>query len=221
MSQDHLSKDMLLVIWELDEDANIVNVNYMKSIIKSREAFSYEQAQLRIDDKSQTDELTKSIRILLNLSKKLKQKRLDAGALNLASPEVKVHMDSETSDPGEVEIKKLLETNSLVEEFMLFANISVARKIFDSYPQTAMLRRHAPPPATNFETLNEMLRIRKTGMSVSLESSKSLADSLDRCNDPKDPYFNTLLRILSTRCMMAADIFRRARMDTQNLDIMV
>ena len=195
------------VIWELDEDANIVNVNYMKSIIKSREAFSYEQAQLRIDDKSQTDELTKSMRILLNLSKKLKQKRLDAGALNLASPEVKVHMDSETSDPGEVEIKKLLETNSLVEEFMLFANISVARKIFDAYPQTAMLRRHAPPPATNFETLNEMLRIRKTGMSVSLESSKSLADSLDRCNDPKDPYFNTLLRILSTRCMMAAEYF--------------
>lgn len=195
------------VIWELDEDANIVNVDYMKSIIKSREAFSYERAQMRIDDKSQNDELTQSVRVLLKLSKKLKQKRLEAGALNLASPEVKVHMDSETSDPGEVEIKKLLETNSLVEEFMLFANISVARKIYDSYPQTAMLRRHAPPPATNFENLNEMLRIRKPGMSISLESSKALADSLDRCEDPKDPYFNTLLRIMSTRCMMAAEYF--------------
>jgi exosome complex exonuclease DIS3/RRP44 len=195
------------VIWELDENAEIVNVDYMKSIIKSREAFSYEQAQLRIDDKSQNDELTQSMRILLKLSKKLKQKRLDAGALNLASPEVKVHMDSETSDPGEVEIKKLLETNSLVEEFMLFANISVARKIYDAYPQTAMLRRHAPPPATNFEALNEMLRVRKKGMSISLESSKALADSLDRCEDPNDPYFNTLLRIMSTRCMMAAEYF--------------
>lgn len=195
------------VIWELDQNAEIVNVDYMKSIIKSREAFSYEQAQLRIDDKSQNDELTQSMRILLKLSKKLKQKRLDAGALNLASPEVKVHMDSETSDPGEVEIKKLLETNSLVEEFMLFANISVARKIYDAYPQTAMLRRHAPPPATNFEALNEMLRVRKKGMSISLESSKALADSLDRCEDPNDPYFNTLLRIMSTRCMMAAEYF--------------
>ncbi|KAM9886312.1 hypothetical protein OXX79_014274, partial [Metschnikowia pulcherrima] len=96
------------VIWELDENADIVNVNYMKSIIKSREAFSYEQAQLRVDDPNQNDDLTQSIRILLQLSKKLKQKRLDAGALNLSSPEVKVHMDSETSDPGEVEIKKLL-----------------------------------------------------------------------------------------------------------------
>jgi exosome complex exonuclease DIS3/RRP44 len=195
------------VIWELDENANIVKVDYMKSIIKSREAFSYEKAQNRIDDPTQQDELTNSMRILLKLSKKLKQQRLDAGALNLASPEVKVHMDSETSDPNEVEIKKLLETNSLVEEFMLLANISVARKIYDAYPQTAMLRRHAPPPATNFEQLNDMLRVRKPGLSVSLESSKALADSLDRCVDEKDPYFNTLLRIMSTRCMMAAEYF--------------
>lgn len=195
------------VIWEVDEDANIVNVDFTKSIIKSRKAFSYEEAQLRIDDAAQQDELTQSMRILLKLSKKLKQRRLDAGALNLASPEVKVHMDSETSDPGEVEIKKLLETNSLVEEFMLFANISVARKIYDAYPQTAMLRRHGAPPATSFEALNEMLRVRKNGMSISTESSKALADSLDRCVDPNDPYFNTLVRIMSTRCMMAAEYF--------------
>lgn len=195
------------VIWELDENADIVDVRFMKSIIKSREAFSYEQAQLRVDDPNQNDDLTKSIRILLQLSKRLKQKRLDAGALNLSSPEVKVHMDSETSDPGEVEIKKLLETNSLVEEFMLLANISVARKIYDAYPQTAMLRRHAAPPATNFEALNEILRVRKPGMSISLESSRALADSLDRCEDPEDPYFNTLIRIMSTRCMMAAEYF--------------
>ncbi|ODQ78699.1 hypothetical protein BABINDRAFT_64373 [Babjeviella inositovora NRRL Y-12698] len=194
------------VIWELDSDANIVKVDFMKSIIKSREAFSYEKAQLRIDDESNQDDLTKGMRILLQLSRKLKQKRLDAGALNLASPEVKVHMDSETSDPAEVEIKKQLATNSLVEEFMLLANISVARKNFDAFPQTAMLRRHANPPATNFENLNDMLRVRK-GMAVSLESSKALADSLDRCEDPADPYFNTLLRIMATRCMMAAEYF--------------
>ncbi|ODV96234.1 hypothetical protein PACTADRAFT_2526 [Pachysolen tannophilus NRRL Y-2460] len=194
------------VLWELDENADIVNVNFTKSIIKSREAFSYEQAQLRIDNPSQKDDLTEGMRVLLKLSKILKQKRLDAGALNLASPEVKVYMDSETADPGEVEIKKLLDTNSLVEEFMLLANISVARKIYDAFPQTAMLRRHAPPPATNFETLNNMLTIRKK-MYVSLESSKALADSLDRCVDPEDPYFNTLLRIMVTRCMMAAEYF--------------
>ncbi|GCF01204.1 exosome catalytic subunit dis3 [Zygosaccharomyces mellis] len=194
------------VLWELNENAEIVNVDFAKSVIKSREAFSYEQAQLRIDDPNQQDELTQGMRALLRMSIKLKEKRINAGALNLASPEVKVHMDSETSDPNEVEVKKHLATNSLVEEFMLLANISVARKIYDSFPQTAMLRRHASPPSTNFELLNEMLQTRK-GMSISLESSKALADSLDRCIDPEDPYFNTLVRIMSTRCMMAAQYF--------------
>jgi hypothetical protein len=66
---------------------------------------------------------------------------MDAGALNLASPEVKIHLDSsESSDPIDVEQKELRETNSLVEEFMLLANISVARKIEETFPQTAVLR---------------------------------------------------------------------------------
>jgi exosome complex exonuclease DIS3/RRP44 len=194
------------VLWEMTPDAKIIDTQFTKSIIKSREAFSYEQAQARIDDQSSTDELTQGMRILLDLSRKLKQGRMDAGALNLASPEVKVHTDSETSDPGNVEIKKLLDTNSLVEEFMLLGNISVARKIYEAYPQTAMLRRHGAPPASNFEILNDQLRVKK-GMSVSLESSKALADSLDRCVDPDEPFFNTLVRIMATRCMMAAEYF--------------
>jgi exoribonuclease R len=69
---------------------------------------------------------------------------MDAGALNLASPEVKIHMDSaESSDPIDVEQKELRETNSLVEEFMLLANISVARKIQETFPLTSVLR-YAP-----------------------------------------------------------------------------
>ena len=87
------------------------------------------------------DELTNSIRLLNTLAIKLKAKRMAAGALNLASPEVKIHLDSaESSDPIDVEQKELRETNSLVEEFMLLANISVARKIEESFPQTAVLR---------------------------------------------------------------------------------
>ena len=36
----------------------------------------------------------------------------------------------------------MLDTNSLVEEFMLLANCTVAAKIQDTFPQTAVLRRH-------------------------------------------------------------------------------
>ena len=193
-------------IWEITPDADIVNSTFTKSVIRSREAFSYEQAQIRIDDKSQKDDLTQGMRTLLMLSKKLRQKRMDAGALNLASPEVRVQTESETSDPVDIKTKELLDTNSLVEEFMLLANISVARKIYSAFPQTALLRRHAPPPKTNFEELANQLKV-KRGFELRTDSSKALADSLDTCVDPTEPFFNTLVRILATRCMMSAEYF--------------
>ncbi|KAK7549758.1 ribonuclease R [Phyllosticta paracitricarpa] len=193
-------------VWEITPDAEIVSADFTKSVIRSREAFSYEQAQIRIDDASQQDELTQGMRTLLMLSKKLRQKRYDAGALNLASPEVKVQTESETSDPVDVQTKKLLDTNSLVEEFMLLANISVARKVYESFPQTALLRRHAAPPRNNFEELANQLKVKK-GMELRVDSSKALADSLDTCVDGSEPFFNTLVRIMATRCMMAAEYF--------------
>ncbi|KAG5979568.1 hypothetical protein E4U55_005013 [Claviceps digitariae] len=194
------------VLWEVDSNADIVNVRFTKSVIKSREAFSYEQAQLRIDDSSQQDELTEGMRTLLMLSRKLKKKRMEAGALSLSSPEVKVQMESETSDPIDVKTKQLLDTNSLVEEFMLFANISVAAKIYDAFPQTAILRRHGAPPKTNFDELADQLRV-KRGLELRTDTSKALADSLDGCVDAKEPFFNTLVRIMATRCMMSAEYF--------------
>ena len=145
-------------------DADIINVRFTKSVIASKAAFTYEEAQIRKDDpfvfrflvlirfqtdytyllcssSHQQDDLTSSIRMLNALAQKLKAKRMAAGALNLASPEVKIHLDSsESSDPIDVEQKEMRETNSLVEEFMLLANISVARKIEETFPQTAVLR---------------------------------------------------------------------------------
>ena len=129
------------VLWEIDDEANIVNIRFTKSVIASKEAFTYEAAQIRKDDASLTDTLSEGIRLLNSIAIKLKQKRMQAGALNLASPEVKIHMESsESSDPVDVEQKQMFETNSLVEEFMLLANISVAQRIYEQFPQTAVLR---------------------------------------------------------------------------------
>jgi exosome complex exonuclease DIS3/RRP44 len=89
---------------------------------------------------------------------------------------------------------------------MLFANISVAAKIYNAFPQTAILRRHAAPPKTNFDELADQLRV-KRGLELRTDTSKALADSLDACVDKSDPFFNTLVRIMATRCMMSAEYF--------------
>ncbi|KAJ7139526.1 RNB-domain-containing protein [Mycena epipterygia] len=194
-------------IWELTPEAEIVNVRFTKSVIKSKAAFTYEEAQLRKDDPTRQDPLTIAIRLLNTLAQKLKAGRMAAGALNLASPEVKIHLDSsESSDPIDVEQKEMRETNSLVEEFMLLANISVARKIYEAFPATAVLRRHLPPPRTNFDKLKDILGKRK-GMTLDVSSSGALADSLDKCVDANEPAFNTLVRIMATRCMLSAEYF--------------
>lgn len=50
---------------------------------------TYEEAQIAIDDDKRKDEVATSLRILNKLAKKMKKKRLDNGALLLASPEIR------------------------------------------------------------------------------------------------------------------------------------
>lgn len=139
------------------------------------------------------------------LAVKLRQRRRDAGALTLASTEVRFKLDAETQDPTDVAAYNLKASNALVEEWMLIANITVAKKVLRHYPTLGILRRHQPPSRTQFTSLLEAARA--VGIELNIDSSKTLADSLDRAVRPGDVNFNKLLRILSTRCMMPAQYF--------------
>lgn len=196
-------------IWELTSDAQQVSVRFCKSVISSKASLTYEAAQARIDDISDNSDLTRGIRLLNELAKKLRQRRIEAGALTLASPEVRFRLENDSQDPVDLEMKELKETNALVEEFMLLANISVAKAIYKVFPDSAMLRRHPSPPVLNFAPL--IMACGKLGIEIDVSSSKALADSLDRAElhprCQKDPYFGKLLRIMTTRCMMQAVYF--------------
>jgi exosome complex exonuclease DIS3/RRP44 len=142
---------------------------------------------------------------LLKVSKKLRDKRFAAGALLLASPEVKFIRDEATQDPIDLELYEQRETNALVEEYMLLANISVAKKLYEKYPSLALLRRHPQPASTRFTSLQ--LYLQKLGYDLQTSSSLALSQSLDAINDPNDPYFNKLVRMLTTRCISQALYF--------------
>ena len=89
-------------IWEMDAEANVLSTRFVKTVIRSEAALSYDEAQLRLDDARLTDPLTTSLRTLNSLAKCLKARRNAAGALTLGSPEVRFVLDSETSDPTDV-----------------------------------------------------------------------------------------------------------------------
>ncbi|XP_049870396.1 exosome complex exonuclease RRP44 [Pectinophora gossypiella] len=192
-------------VWEIDENANVLSTKFHKSVIKSAAAMTYEEAQIAIDDSSRHDEIARSLRTLNALAKKLKQRRLDNGALLLASPEIRFQVDSETHDPVEVQAKKIVDTNSMVEEFMLLANVSVAEKLAAEYPQCALLRRHPAPPPANFHTF--LKAARQQGFELDVSTNKSFSKSLSEAVIPERPFFNTLLRIMATRCMQQAQYF--------------
>ena len=192
-------------LWEMTPEADIISTKFTKSVIRSREAFTYAEAQMRIDDPNQNDEVTLGLRGLNLLAKILKQRRRDAGALTLASPEIRFEIDSETHDPIDLQAKELKETNSLVEEFMLLANISVARQIYETFPHCSLLRRHPSPPLSNYDTL--LKAASGKGVTLAVDTAKALADSLDIAHLTEESYFNTILRILATRCMMQALYF--------------
>ncbi|KAJ1562981.1 exosome catalytic subunit dis3 [Cladochytrium tenue] len=190
---------------EMTPDAEVVNVKFAKSAIRSRASFTYDEAQARLDDPTLTDPVSTGIKLLNKIAKKLRARRMENGALVLASPEVRFSLDRDAQDPVDVELKEMKDTNALVEEFMLLANIHVATKIFSVFPDSSMLRRHPKPPATNFDGL---IRAAK-GMGVTIDPStnKTLSDSLDRALVEGEPYFNKLIRIMTTRCMMQAVYF--------------
>ncbi|KAM1062439.1 hypothetical protein EV2_027524 [Malus domestica] len=192
------------VIWEMTAEAEIISARYTKSVIKSCAALSYIEAQARMDDSRLMDPLTTDLRNMNSLAKIMRARRIERGALTLASAEVKFEIDTETHDPLDIGMYQIREANQMVEEFMLAANVSVAEKILKHFPLCSLLRRHPTPTR---EMLEPLLRTAAAiGLNLDVSSSKALADSLDSAVGD-DPYFNKLIRILATRCMTQAVYF--------------
>ncbi|KAI9991819.1 hypothetical protein PInf_017190 [Phytophthora infestans] len=239
--EDHFA---FSVLWELQlvgqSDVQVVDVQFCKSLIRSVASLSYQQAQEFLDDpeaggvygqdstlkkkkKGESDEqferrqlLGSGIKTLNTIATRLRAKRIEAGALTLASPEVRFVLDTETQNPLDVQMYTLRDTNALVEEFMLLANITVAKKIVRHFPTFSMLRRHPAPSKRQFDLLCSQAKA--VGVELHVDTSKQLQDSLDAADkeaagskrkhgDKANPYFNKLLRIMTTRCMMPASYF--------------
>lgn len=68
-------------VWEMDPKANILSTKYHKSVINSKKAMTYEEAQLIIDDSTQQHDIAHGLRGLNKLAKILKRKRIDNGSV--------------------------------------------------------------------------------------------------------------------------------------------
>lgn len=113
-------------IFEMDNNAHIINHKITRTVIESNRRFTYEEAQEIIE--SGYGEYSQEILTLDRLAKILRKDRYENGSVEFNRCEVRFDID-ETGHPIGVFFKESKDANKLIEEFMLLANKTVAREI--------------------------------------------------------------------------------------------
>lgn len=111
------------ILFELNENGEVLDEWIGKSVINSNHRFAYEEAQEILEGKEGPfqDELL----ALNSIAKNLRDERFRKGAISFETEEVKFRLDAE-GKPLEVYKKERKDAHKLVEEFMLLANRRVA-----------------------------------------------------------------------------------------------
>lgn len=113
-------------VFEIDGHGHVKKSWFGRTVIKSDKRFRYEEAQGILD--AGHGPFINELTILNNVAKKMRAARIARGSVLFEKEEVKVVLD-ENKRPVGVRIKPTLDTNKLVEEWMLLANKSVAEFI--------------------------------------------------------------------------------------------
>jgi ribonuclease R len=136
------------VLMDFDENGEIIKYDIVKSYIKSRKRFSYEQA-FEILKSNEKNEYKKDLENLKMLALLLKKKRFDRGSIDFALNDSVIVLDK-NENPIKVEIVEYDITHQMIEEFMLKANEVVATHI-DKKKKNLIFRIHEEPSIENLE----------------------------------------------------------------------
>lgn len=166
-------------VFKMNENAQVLDEWFGKTIILSDRRFAYEEVQQTIE--TGEGEYLENIMVLHEMATILRDKRFKNGSINFGSEEVKFKLD-ENGKPIETFIKEQKEANHLIEEFMLLANKKVAELIAKpkgkETPKTFVYRVHDEP---NPEKLNTFVQfLKKLGYSLSVGSHQALAQSYNK-----------------------------------------
>jgi ribonuclease R len=198
-------------VFEMDDDGNIVEEWFGKTIIFSDRRFSYEEVQDIIE--TGKGDYVKEIHILDKLAKKMRARRAASGSIFFDKEEVKFHLD-EAGVPLGVYFKRQLDAHKLIEDFMLLANRKVAellgkqktegrRNEKDEKKQAMVYRVHDAPSGDKMNALNTL--VSKFGYKMNLKTRKSVTDSLNKLlQDVSGKKEAGMIELLAVRSMPKA-----------------
>lgn len=148
-------------VFTLNNQGIVTSRWFGRTVIRSDKRFTYEEAQKIID--GEDGPMADNLRTLNTLSKLVREKRFDYGAIDFDQPEVRFRLDAE-GKPVDVIRKERLDAHRLIEEFMLLANREVATYVAKLGKKSADMRRafiyriHDTPDPERIEDLSIFLR---------------------------------------------------------------
>lgn len=186
--------------------AEILSTRFAKTIINSCSQLAYEHAQAMIDRPDREfDEkdlpkihrfthrdLSEKINSLNSIASILRKSRFDKGCISINQKKILFELDG-NGEPISYRPDDRGESNFLIEEFMLLANQSVAKFIFEKYPNIAVLRNHAPPKVNQQFILSDshnnncfqanmmtelVAKMSSLNYKMNISSSKAIANSM-------------------------------------------
>lgn len=165
-------------VFELDNDANVVEQWFGRTIIHSDTRFSYEDAQEVLENKAgkHSEELLK----LNELAYKLRERKFKHGAISFESVEIKFRLDDQGKPLG-VYVKERKDAHKLIEDFMLLANKKVAefvaKKGKGKQKLTFVYRSHDSPKEDALLSFSQFAS--KFGYKIDMSSGRETARSLN------------------------------------------
>ena len=199
------------VIFTINDKAEVKKSRIVRSIIRSKRRFSYEEVQEILT--SGKGEYIEALTVLNRLAQTMREKRFASGAIDFQQAEVRFRLD-EDGKPLSVYFTESNESHQLIEEFMLLANRTVAetigKKTAHNTPKTFVYRIHDQPDLDKLATLSRFVsklgyKMRGTGRGNTASSLNSLL------KDIKGQKEQNVIETISLRTM------QKAKYSTQNI----
>lgn len=197
------------VLFEMNDNAEILSSKISKTVICSDRRFTYEEAQAIIEGAD--GDYKEEILTMNRLAQTLRKRRFDEGAIGFERVEVRFKID-ENGKPVSVYFKEAKESNNLVEEFMLLANRRVAEYIGKDElnttgrkrnPKTFVYRVHDQPNEEKYDKFASF--VRRFGYEANPKKGEQINNAVNRIlKEVKGKGEQNLVEVLAVRTMAKA-----------------
>jgi VacB/RNase II family 3'-5' exoribonuclease len=211
------------ITWELTPEGVIVEDSQWigRTIIKSVAKLAYQHAQKVLENfedgleglkhlvskGTNPVDVAKDIVNLDSIAKHMRKRRFDNGALSFTRHKLRFIIDPDSRMPIDFNLDKQEDSNKLIEEFMLLANMKIAEFIYKHFPQHALLRKHEYPLQKKKDELSEICK--NLGVEFDVTSSKAFNSSLSNLSEkyPHLIHINEIMAEFASRSQTAAQYF--------------